>query len=900
MQYINEFCVKKYRSKIIIKKGQTVILFVFENIHKIYTRYILTKAKERDIMWYNDSVENILTSLDTNEKTGISDIEAQNRREYNGKNELQEKEKDSFIKRFLEQFKDYMVIILLIAAAISFVASLISGDADYFDSIIILSIVMLNAAIGVFQESRAQKALDALKKMSAPTVCVMRDSKKKNISASELVAGDIIFLKMGDMVPADARLISANNLKCNESALTGESTDVEKDAKFISRGELNISDAKNMVFSSCIVTYGHACAVVVETGMNTQVGKIARMIIDADTLQTPLQEKLARTGKTLGIISLIICGVIFLMGIIRRLPIFDMFMTSISLAVAAIPEGLPTIVTIMLALGVQKMAKRNAIVRRLPAVETLGSASVICSDKTGTLTQNKMSVTKIYGNRSFALDLASLCNNGADPTERAIIEAAKNDGAEPELLSKKYMRIREIPFDSKKKYMVTTHKTDTGYRIIVKGAPEAVLSMCNITPYQKERIENENINMARDALRVLAVAYKDVSTPDDESITSLEFVALIGIIDPPRPEVCDAVKLCRAAGIKAVMITGDHIETAKAIAAQVGIYTAKDKAMTGSELNEITDDELTMIIADYSVFARVTPEHKVRIVNAWQRRGEVVAMTGDGVNDAPALKSADIGCAMGKNGTEVCKEAADMILCDDNFSTIVSAVEEGRVIFANIKKAVHFLLSSNTGELITIFFAIFIGWSTPLAPIHLLWINFITDSLPAIALGFESASRDIMTHKPINRRKSIFADGVGTAIVFEGVMIGVLALIAFSFGNNIWGSHSVAQTMAFCVLCFSQLVHAFNIRSEQSIFKVGIFSNKTMNFAFVICALLQVLVIALPPLAQLFKTTPLDTVQWFVVISMSLVPLLLVELEKYFQKKSEKLNKERRRVLLER
>lgn len=852
-------------------------------------------------MWYNESKEEVTDKLGTNARTGLTQSEAARRREKYGANELAHKKEDSLLVRFLAQFKDYMVIILLAAAAVSFIASLLSGEADFFDPIIILSIVVLNAMIGVFQESKAQKALDALKKMSAPTVAVLRGGEKQRINADELVIGDIIYLETGDLVPADARLLEAVSLKCDEAALTGESMAAEKDAMFLADDEINIADAKNMVFSSCVVLSGHAAAVVVETGMDTQVGKIAKMIIESEAPQTPLQEKLARTGKTLGILALTICGVIFLMGIFRRLPMFDMFMTSISLAVAAIPEGLPAIVTIMLALGVQRMAKNSAIVRKLPAVETLGSASVICSDKTGTLTQNKMSVTNVYGNRSLALDLGALCNNDADPTEHAILEAARLDGCDIELLKKQHIRVREVAFDSKKKYMATVHKTQTGYRVIVKGAPDVVLNMCNMTHNAREDVLAENTKMARGALRVIAVAYKDVSHADCKAETELVFVGLMGIIDPPRPEAKGAVAMCRRAGIKPVMITGDHIETAKAIAAGIGIYQGGDKAMTGAQLNGLSDDELSMVIGDYSVFARVTPEHKVRIVNAFVRRGEVVAMTGDGVNDAPALRAADIGCAMGRSGTDVCKGAADMILCDDNFSTIVSAVSEGRVIFSNIKKAVHFLLSSNMGEIVTIFFAIFIGWRSPLAAIHLLWVNFITDSLPAIALGFEKADSDIMMKKPINRRQGLFAEGLGAAIFFEGVMIGVLALIAFSFGMYIYSDEAAAQTMAFCVLCLSQLVHAFNVRSDESIFKVGILTNKVMNIAFGVCVCLQLAVVCVPSLAKLFKVLPLNSTQWVIVAVLALMPLAVLELEKFLQRRvSEAVQKPKQKFMFER
>lgn len=851
-------------------------------------------------MLCNEDVQMLAERLKTSTKTGLCEEEAQKRLSLYGKNVLEKKKHDSLVKRFFMQLNDYMVIILLIAAAVSFFMSLLNGDTDYFDPIIILSIVVLNACIGVFQESKAQKALDALQKMSAPTVCVMRDGKKRKIEAAELVVGDVIFVASGDLVPADARLTEAFDLKCDEAPLTGEALPAEKDAKFTHEGEINPADAKSMIFSSCVVTGGHGSAVVTATGMDTQVGKIAKMIIESNSAQTPLQEKLARTGKTLGIMALVICALIFAMGIMRRMPVLDMLMTSISLAVAAIPEGLVSIVTIILALGVQRMARKNAVIRQLPAVETLGSASVICSDKTGTLTQNKMSVVKIYGNRSLALDLASLCNNSSDATERAILEAAELDGCETELLRKKYIRVAEESFDSKKKYMLTIHKTDNGYRMIVKGAPEVVLPMCGASAYAKSNAENENLSMARDALRVMAVAYKDIADIRDRKATDLALAGLIGMLDPPRPEAESAVRECHRAGIKTVMITGDHIETARAIASHLGIYKDGDKAMSGVQLNAISDDELVEVINEYSVFARVTPEHKVRIVRAFARRGEVVAMTGDGVNDAPALKSADIGCAMGQNGSDVCKEAADMILCDDNFATIVSAVKEGRVIFSNIKKAVHFLLSSNMGEIITIFAAILFGWQTPLAAIHLLWINLVTDSLPAIALGFEAADENIMCQKPINRRKGLLADGMGAAVLAEGTMIATLALIAYSIGINVYRDYTAAQTMSFCVLCLSQLVHAFNMRSDESLFKVGIFSNKIMNIAFGVCALLQLAVVCVSPLARIFKVTMLTGGQWGIVGVLALMPFAIMEAQKLIGKRSDEKSRKQRKFLLER
>ena len=831
-------------------------------------------------MWYHTQTREVLRRLQTDDETGLSQQEAERRQQQYGKNVLENRKKDSLFRKFLAQFSDYMVIILLVAAGISFVTSLLEGNGDFFDAVMILLIVVLNAAIGVFQENKAEKALEALQDLSAPTVYVLRNGEKVCLHSEELVVGDIIYLAAGDLVPADARLLEAVSLQTSEAALTGESTPVSKDADAVIYDQINIAEAKNMVFSSSIVLSGHARAVVVETGMHTQVGKIAEMIMEGDSPQTPLQQKLARTGKTLGILALVICGLIFLMGLLRHLPAFDMFMTSISLAVAAIPEGLPAIVTIMLALGVQKMVGKNAIIRKLPAVETLGSATVICSDKTGTLTQNKMTVMEVTGDRQLALSLAALCNNDADPTERALIDAADKAHIRLQDISEQAPRIGEVPFDSQKKYMATLHRYHTGMRLIVKGAPDVLLDKCDLTPAEKQFILQENVKMASRALRVLAVAYKDGDNIGTDDISGLKFASLIGLIDPPRPEAKQAVETCRRAGIRAVMITGDHIDTARAIARDIGIYQAGDKAMTGSELSALSDDELTRVIGEYSVFARVTPEHKVRIVNALQRRGEVVAMTGDGVNDAPALKTADIGCAMGKEGTDVAKGAADMILTDDNFATIVEAVKQGRVIFSNIRKAVHFLLSSNIGEIITIFVAIFIGWPTPLIAIHLLWVNLITDSLPAIALGFEKADADIMQRRPISRGAGLFADGLGVSIVFEGIMIGTLALIAFSLGNSVFQSLPVAQTMAFAVLGLSQLVHAYNVRSERSVFKAGLLKNKAMNLSFLTCVLLQILVITIAPIAGVFKVVSLNVLQWLIVAALSLMPLVLIELEK--------------------
>jgi len=832
-------------------------------------------------MWHNISLRQVMAELKVEAGGGLSSEQVNIRQQMHGKNKLEQKKEKSLFLRFIEQLSDYMVIILLIAAVISFVTSLMQGEADFVDPIIILIIVVLNATIGVFQENKAEKALEALKKMSSPTARVKRNGEIVTVSSEELVVGDIIILKTGDFVPADCRLLEAINLRADEAALTGESFAVEKDEQAIMNKETQMGDRKNMVWATTAVTYGRGVAVVVETGMNTEVGKIAKMIISDVTQQTPLQKKLAKTGETLGTAALVICAIIFVMGILKKVPPFDMLMTSVSLAVAAIPEGLPAIVTIMLAIGVQKMARKNAIIRKLPAVETLGSASVICSDKTGTLTQNKMTVVDVFGENDFVISLATLCNNDSDATERALIVSAEKIGKNKAKLDSEFPRISEIPFDSNRKLMTTVHKIGNKYRIITKGAPDVLLGNCIASKETKASIIRQNNLMAEKALRVIAVAYSDVTAVPKNPEQNLVFAGLIGMIDPPRPEVKDAVKICKNAGIKPVMITGDHIATAVAIASEIGIMSGNDKAMTGEVLSKTSEDVLRKNIFNYSVFARVTPEHKVRIVKAFQSRGAVVAMTGDGVNDAPALKDADIGCAMGISGTDVAKGAADMVLTDDNFATIVEAVREGRGIYENIRKAIHFLLSSNIGEILTIFTAIFMGWQAPLLAIQLLWVNLVTDSLPAIALGVDAVDENIMTKKPINKKKGLFADGLALTIVLEGIMIGVLSLIAFSVGKNKFDSLTIGRTMAFAVLSLSQLVHSFNMRSENSLFKIGIFSNMYLVGAFVICGLMQVMVISVPTLASIFKVVPLNMPQWGVVAMLSILPLIIVEAQKW-------------------
>ena len=714
-------------------------------------------------MWHSSSIEEIAKNLKTNINIGLPDDEAQKRFERYGPNNLKEKKKESLFVKFIKQFNDFMIITLIIAAIISAVVSKLNGEADYIDSIIIVAIVIFNAIMGLVQEQKAEKSLEALKKMTAPNAKVRRDGRVQEIDATLVVPGDIVVLEAGNYVPADCRLINSYNLKIEESALTGETIPSLKDSSKILKENTAMGDLCNMVFATTIVVNGHGEAIVVETGMNTRVGKIAGMIIEDESPETPIQKKLAEVGKILAIACIIICVLIFVIGIFKKIPIIEMFMTSVGLAVAAIPEGLPAIVTIMLSIGVTKMAKKNSIIRKLPAVETLGSSSVICSDKTGTLTQNKMTVTEIrncFGRansneRKFILELGTMCTdtteeriNGklgfvGEATEVAISNAAMEEGVSKSFLYDEMKRINDIPFDSKRKMMTTIHKYGNGYRIITKGAPDVLLKRCSncysggqVVPIfsKKDDINEQNNQMAEKALRVIAVAYKDVEKLPEmqEMEKDLIFCGLIGMIDPPREGVKEAVRTCRRAGIKTVMITGDHLQTAKAIAKELGILKRGDLAIDGETLERMSQHELEQNIMDYSVFARVSPEHKVRIVKAFQSTGAVVAMTGDGVNDAPALKNADIGIAMGKGGTDVAKNAADMILLDDNFVTIVEAVKQGRNIYDNIKKAIHFLISTNIGEIVTIFFGLVLGIKSPLLAIQLLWINLVTDSLPAI------------------------------------------------------------------------------------------------------------------------------------------------------------------------
>lgn len=859
--------------------------------------------------FYNQPTEKILRQFSVNEKSGLSMEQISELQAKYGPNKLKEKKKKSNMQRFFDQFKDVMILILIAAAVISFVIACVEGNPmEFFEPVLILLIVVLNAFMGMLQESKAEKALDALKSMSAPHARVLRDGEERMIDASELVPGDIIRLEAGDFIPADARLLHSVSLKSEESALTGESVPSEKDAQAIIDEKAALGDRNNMVFSGCSITYGTATAVVTATGMNTEMGKIANLLEGESDSQTPLQKKLAQLGKYLGILALAACAVIFIVGLVNGIPVMEIFMTAVSLAVSAIPEGLPAIVTIVLSIGVQRMVKKNALIRRLPAVETLGSASVICSDKTGTLTQNRMTLVEAYVD-GFAtaekittansesvktlLQYGTLCCDGSvvfhgteeqhigDPTETAIVLAAHKNGMPKDDLNKRYPRLAEIPFDSDRKLMTTVNRIDNKNIVIVKGAFDMMAPRCIAGDMETARVVTEE--MSADALRVLAIAYKEIDAipekPTSEELENgLTLMGLVGMIDPPRPEAKMAVATCRKAGIKPVMITGDHVVTASAIARELGILQDGDQAITGAELDAM-DTELDNRVEDISVYARVSPENKIRIVKAWQRKGQVVSMTGDGVNDAPALKAADIGCAMGITGTDVAKGAADMTLTDDNFATIVDAVQEGRGIYANIKKVVGFLLGTNIGEVITVFTAMLLWHKTPLLSMQLLWINLVTDSLPAIALGMEAVESDVMDRKPKPKDEGIFAHGLGIRVVLQGLMFAVLTLVGFAVGENVTGSLAGGQTLAFMVLALSQVIQAYNMRSEHSLFKIGPFSNHKLNWACLVSLLLVALVL-FTPVRIAFGLVILPGKLYLLGLGLILIPVIVMELSK--------------------
>lgn len=856
------------------------------------------------MIWHSERPDGVLDKLKTDAATGMTTAQAEEKLRKYGQNKLDEAPPRTFLQRFGDQMKNVMIIILLVAALLSLGMSIYhytqGEQADWIEPIVIVAIILVNAVMGVLQESKAEKALEALKNMAAPVCRVWRDGVLTVLPATQLVPGDIIEMEAGDMVPADCRLLETASFRCDESALTGESLPVEKDEQAAVLDMAPLGDRLNMAYSGCAVSYGHAKAVVVETGMFTEMGKIAGMLNREKAGVTPLQKRLEQLGKYLGYLALVICVIIFVVGLIDGLKLSDMFMTAVSLAVAAIPEGLPAIVTIVLALGVQRMVRHNAIIRRLPAVETLGSASVICTDKTGTLTQNRMTLKKAYvGGKLEYLEgvdndhvralirMASLCTDGdvrevegklqmiGDPTETAILAYAWQLGMSREMLFADHPRLLEMPFDSDRKLMSSVHLVGGRRLVVVKGAPEILCERC--TAGIEEGIQAAYDEMGRDALRVLAVAYKYIDEvpvdcrPEDLEC-DLHFAGLVGMIDPPRPEAMRAIRECRAAGIRTVMITGDHVRTAAAIARQLGILQNDDEAITGEELSKLTDDELFENIRHYRVYARVTPTDKLRIIKAWQRAGQVVAMTGDGVNDAPALKAADIGCAMGITGTDVAKGAADMTLTDDNFATIVTAVREGRGIYDNIRKGVHFLLSCNLGEILAVFFAMLFWKTSPLSAVQLLWINLVTDSLPALALGMEPAEQDVMTHPPRSRQESFFAHGLGLEVVLQGILIGALTLIAYAWGG---------ETVAFITLAFTQMVHAFNARSHRSLLRIGLHSNWYMVGAVAISVLLMILAVTVPGLNTLFGVKALTGGQWGQALLLTLVMLVIVEVKKW-------------------
>ena len=863
------------------------------------------------MFYHHEKPEAVWTQLKSDPVRGLSAEEAARRLEEHGENRLQEKKKKSSLQRFADQFKDAMILILIAAAIVSFVIACIEGDPkEFFEPALILLIVVANAVIGVMQESKAEKALDALKGLSAPHARVIRDGSEQIIDSSGLVPGDVIHLEAGDFVPADARLIKTASVKSEESALTGESVPSEKDAAAEVAEDAPLGDRATMVFSGCSITYGAATAVVTATGMDTEMGKIAHLLDSEEDAQTPLQKKLAQLGKYLGIMALAACAIIFVVGIFNGIPAMEIFMTAVSLAVSAIPEGLPAIVTVVLSIGVQRMVKKNAIIRSLPAVETLGSASIICSDKTGTLTQNRMTLVKAWldgaaetedvgsdnseGVKRLLRDGALCCDGSVtfgadgseqhigDPTETAIVLAAHKNGMPKDALNAEFPRLGELPFDSDRKLMTTVHRMDGRIVSVTKGAFDVMAERCVRGDLDGARRVNEE--MSRNALRVLAIAYRELDQlPEAMTSESLEndltLVGLVGMIDPPRPEAAEAVKVCRRAGIKPVMITGDHVVTASAIARSLGIMEEGDRAVTGAELDAMSDSELDREVEGIAVYARVSPENKIRIVKAWQRKGQVVSMTGDGVNDAPALKAADIGCAMGITGTDVAKGAADMTLTDDNFATIVDAVREGRGIYANIRKVVGFLLGTNIGEVITVFVAMLLWHRSPLLSMQLLWINLVTDSLPAIALGMEPVEPDVMDQKPKPKDESIFAHGYGVRIGLQGVMFGALSLIAYWLGERATGLASGGQTMAFMVLSLSQIVQAYNMRSEHSLFRIGVFANHKLNWAALVSLLLVALVL-FTPVSTAFGLMYLSGRMYLIGLILILVPLAVMELSK--------------------
>ncbi len=898
------------------------------------------KKQQLSQAFYSQTVDAVFEELGS-QPEGLSDSEAKSRLTQYGANELEEGKKKSMLQKFLEQFKDLMILILIAAAAISAMVPNAEGHREWVDAIIILAVVIINAVMGVIQEAKAEQAIEALREMSTPNANVLRNGHSVTVSSTELVPGDIVLLEAGDVVPADMRLFEASSLKIEESALTGESVPVEKEITVLEGQDIGIGDRINMAYSNSNVTYGRGKGIVVNTGMNTEVGKIAGMLANADETETPLKRNLNQLGKFLTAAILIIAVIMFFVGtVLNGRDWVEMLLTSISLAVAAIPEGLPAIVTIILALGTQVMAKRNAMIRKLPAVETLGATDIIASDKTGTLTLNQMTVEKLYFDDhqyaasddismdNMALKIMNFANDTrigqegnlmGDPTETALVQFGLDKGFDVRQEELKEPRVADLPFDSDRKLMSTIHKLADGrFLVAVKGAPDVLLGRTKevllngkvlpMTAAEQEKILSNNKDMAKQALRVLGMAYKYIdSIPEklvsEELENDLIFAGLVGMIDPERPEAAGAVKVAKEAGIRPIMITGDHRDTAEAIAGRLGIINPgdDDAVLTGAELNQMSDADLAQNISKYSVYARVSPEHKVRIVKAWQQEGKVVAMTGDGVNDAPSLKQADIGIGMGITGTEVSKGASDMVLADDNFATIVVAVEEGRKVFSNIQKAIQYLMAANLGEVLTLFIATLLGWDT-LLPIHLLWINLVTDTFPAIALGMEPAEKDLMAQKPRGKNSNFFSGGVMSSIIYQGILEAAAVLFVYWSALQ-WPAHTAANmpgldatglydlqhadalTMAFATLGLMQLFHAFNVKSvHQSLFKIGAFRNKAFNWAILLSFVLMMGIIVIPGLNDIFKVTHLDWYQWGIVVGASFAIIPVVEIVKAIQR----------------
>lgn len=879
--------------------------------------------------WHSMKFSEVLKKLDVSPDKGLADSEVKKRRLIYGYNSLKEEKKRSFWQKIKAQFSDFMVIILILAAVISLITSFLSAESDYIDTIIILSIVIINTIIGMLQESKAEKEINSLKKLATPLTKVIRDSRIQRIATENLVPGDILALSTGDLVPADARIIESSNLAAEESAMTGESFASQKSEDKIFDPSTPPADQKNMLFSGSVIDRGNAKAVVVRTGMNTEIGKVTRLINTDEISETPLQKRLASTGKITGICIIIISVIVFILGAMQNINLMEMFMISISLAVAAIPEGLPAVVTIVLANGVRRMAKKNTIVRKLPAIETLGHATVICSDKTGTLTLNKMVVSEIRDienkhdiNDNFSkklFEMAVLCNNSSitrshgdisahgEPTENALIMAGVKCGLNKKSLNADYPRIKELPFDSKRKLMSTVNKTpDKKYKIITKGAPEFLIKICkyystefgvkNLDENAIEKIKFSINQMAKKSLRTIAIAYKEEHEYiENQEEKNLIFYGIVGIMDPPRPEAKRAVLECKGAGIKTVMITGDYLETAKAIATELNIFDNNSLALTGSEINKLSDEELKEKVKKCTVFARVSPEHKVRIVKAFQSNGEIVAMTGDGVNDAPALKVADIGCAMGKSGTDAAKSASDIIMADDNFVSVVEAVRQGRGMYDNIKKTIHFLLSTNIGEVAVVLFGFLMRTPPPLLAIHLLWINLVTDAFPALALGMDPIDKNIMKRPPVDSKKSLFSGGLTYNIIIEGCFIAAMGILSFSIGRAFFDldpyNPIIGRTMAFVSLGLSQLIQTFNVQSRKSLLVTGILSNFKLIYSIAFCMILQIIVVTVPMFNVFFKTSHLNTCEWIIVWLLAAFPLIVSELEKYILRNKKQISK---------